>query len=326
MNIRRGLLTFATIGALAGTARANDAVTLRLDWVYGSEHAPIFLARDKGFFAKQGIDLTLLPGEGSTVTVKLVGNGDTDFGYATADQALMATAKGLPVMATAVILQQNPVSIIAPKSENITKLSDLYGKTLGVQFLSVVDKQWRYVEHYNHLDGSKIHEAALDRNIARMVEAHRIDAGVAFFFNDGLKVEADGTPMNWILFSDVGLPVYSTSLLVSPDLIKKNPDLVRRFTQAFVEGWTYSLTHEQEALDDFLKDNPTVDPKYSALKLPEVLKMTQTPDTIKHGIGYSDEAKWKAMQQALIDMQIMDHPVDVTKVYTNSFLAPPAAR
>jgi hypothetical protein len=32
------------------------------------------------------------------------------------------------------------------------------------------------------------------------------------------------------------------------------------------------------------------------------------------------------MQQALIDMQIMDHPVDVTQVYTNSFLAPPAAQ
>lgn len=323
MNMYRLIVAAAVALAVsAGSALANDKVTLRLDWVYGSEHAPIFLARDKGFFAKEGIDLTLLPGEGSTVTVKLVGNGTTDFGYATADQALMAYAKGLPVVATAVILQKNPVSVIFPKSSGIKTLTDLYGKTLGVSFLSVGEKQWRYVEHYNHIDRSKIREVALDRNIAQMLEAHKLDASLAFFFNDGLKMEADGIPMNWILFSDVGLPIYSTSLLVNPDLIKKNPDLVRRFTQAFVEGWSYSLTHEKEALDDFLKDNPTIDPKYSALKLPEVLKMAQTPDTEKHGIGWSDEAKWKAMQQALIDMKIMDHPVDVTQVYTNQFLKP----
>ena len=64
-------------------------------------------------------------------------------------------------------------------------------------------------------------------------------------------------------------------------MIKKNPDLVRRFTRAFVKGWTYSLTHQQEALEAFLKANPTVDPKYSALKFPEVLKLTQTEDTEK---------------------------------------------
>ena len=322
MNFRRLLLAVAALAAMIGAAEANDKVTLRLDWVYGSEHAPIFLARDKGFFAKEGIDVTILPGEGSTVTVKLVGNGTTDFGYATADQALMAYAKGLPVVSLAVILQKNPGAIIFPKSSGIKKLTDLYGKTLGVTTLSVGEKQWRWIERYNHLDASKIHEVPLDRNITQMLEAHKIDASLAFFFNDGIKMEVDGTPMRWILFTDVGLKIYSTALLTNQDLIKKNPDMVRRFTRAFLEGWQYSLKHPQEALAAFLKDNPIVDPKYSALKLPAVLKITQTPDTIKNGIGHSTKANWEAMQKALLEMKIMDHPVDVTKVFTNAFLKP----
>ena len=137
------------------------------------------------------------------------------------------------------------------------------------------------------------------RNIATMIEANKVDASLAFFFNDGLKVVSDGTPMDWILLSDVGLPIYSTALLVNEDLIKKNPDLVRRFTRAFVEGWKYSLAHEQEALDAFLKDNPTVDAKYSALKLPEVLKLTQSAETEKNGVGYSSKEKWEEMQRPL---------------------------
>ena len=99
---------FAIAATLLGCvpAFALDQVTLRLDWVFGSEHAPIFLAKEKGFFRDEGIDVNILPGEGSTVTVKLVGNRTTEFGYAGADQALMAHGRDLPVVSTAVILQK----------------------------------------------------------------------------------------------------------------------------------------------------------------------------------------------------------------------------
>jgi NitT/TauT family transport system substrate-binding protein len=126
--------------------------------------------------------------------------------------------------------------------------------------------------------------------------------------------------MDWILFSDVGLPIYSTALVTNADLIKEKPELVHRFTRAFVKGWTYAKAHPEEALELFLKANPTVDAKYSALKLPEVLKLTQTADTEKNGIGYSTKESWEAMQKALIDMEMMQAPVDVTKVYSNQFL------
>lgn len=307
-----------TLGS--GPALALDKVTLRLNWIFGSEYAPIFLARDKGFFEKEGIDVDIQPGQGSTVTVKLIGNGDSDFGEAAADQTLMAYAKGLPVVATAVILQKSAVSVIFPTASGIQKLTDLYGKTLGVPTLSVAEKQWRYVEKFNKLDASKINEVSLGTGIAQMIEAKKVDASLAFFFNDGLKAQSDGIPMSWILLSDVGLPIYSDALIVNENTIKKNPDLVRRFTHAYVEGWKYSLTHGQEALDLFLKDNPNVDPKYSALKLPEVLKLTQTPDTDANGIGHSTKEKWEAMQSALLDLGIMEKGIDVNKVFTNDFL------
>jgi NitT/TauT family transport system substrate-binding protein len=313
-------MTAIALALLNGPAFALDKVTLRLDWVFGSEHAPIFLARDKGFFKDEGIDISILAGEGSTVTVKLVGNGTADFGYAAADQALMAYAKGLPVVSTAVILQKNPVAVIFPTASGIKKLTDLYGKTLGVPTLSVSEKQWRYVEKLNKIDNSKIHQVSLGTGIAQMIEAKKVDAAVGFFFNDGLKVVSDGTPTSWILLSDVGLPIYSTAMITSEEMIQKKPDLVHRFMRAFLKGWTYALAHEQEALDTFLKDNPTVDPKYSKLKYPEVMKLIQSPDTEKNGIGYSTTEKWQAMQKALLEMGIMTKPVDVTKVFTNQFL------
>ena len=324
MRVRSVLTAFVLLmlasATVASTVRAADTVTLRLDWVVGSEHAPIYLAVEKGFFKEEGIDVKILAGEGSTVTVKLVGNKNNDFGYATADQALMAYAKGLPVVATAVVLQKSPSAIIFPKSKPLTKLEDLYGKKLGTQIKSVVDKQWEAVARMHKIDRKKITEIPSDRAVAAFIVNGNIDAGVAWFFNDGLQLEVKGTPMGWLLFSDLGLQMYSTSVLVHEDTIKQKPDLVRRFTRAFIKGWTYSKANPEEALALFLNANPAADAAYSRLKLPAVLSLTDTPDTRQHGIGYSTRAGWEGMQKALIDQKLMDSPVDVSKVFTNEYL------
>ncbi len=297
-----------------------DTVTLRLDLVIGSEHAPIFLAKEKGFFKDEGIDVNIFAGEGSTVVVKLVGNKSNDFGYATADQVLMAHAKGLPIMTTAVVLQDTPGCIIFPKSQPITKLEQLYGKRLGTQIKSVVDKQWDAVARMNKIDRTKITEIPSDRVVAQMLLAGKLDAAVAFFFNDGLLMEAKGTPTGWLMFSALGLKSYSTSLTVHEDLFKTNPSLVRRFTKAFMKGWSYSKQNPDEALAVFLKANPNVDPVYAKLKLPAVLGLTDSDDVKKNGLGYSTKAGWETMQRGLIDMKLMDAPIDVAKVFTNEYL------
>src|SRR3954451_18137296 len=312
----RCLLVLGLMLAL-GPANAADKVKLRLDWVFGSEHAPIFLAKEKGFFSAEGIDVDILAGEGSTVTVKLVGNASTEFGYAAADQVLLAASRELNVVSTAVLLQKSPAAVIYPTALGIKSLTDLYGKTLGVQLRSNTEKQWRAVAKIQNLDVSKIKEVPADRAIAQLIANKTIDAGVAFYFNDGLKLVSDGLPMQWTLFADVGLPIYSTALITNAELIKEKPDLVRRFTRAFVKGWEYALEHEKETLEVFLKANPTVDPKYSALKLPEVLKLAQSEDTKGHGVGYSTKEKWDAMQKSLIEIEIMPAPVDTSRVFTN---------
>ena len=322
MTARRWVVAIPMVLTFVGPAGAlaADAVTLRLDWVIGSEHAPIYLAKEKGFFKEEGIDVTIQPGEGSTVTVKLVGNRSNDFGYATADQALMAHTKGLPVVSTAVVLQKSPSAIIFPKGKPIFRLEQLYGKRLGTQIKSVVDKQWEAVAKLHKIDRKRITEIPLDRAVAQAIAAEKIDAGVAFFFNDALALEAKGTPMGWLLFSDLGLPMYSTSLLAHEALLKEKPDLVRRFTRAFVKGWTYSKANPDETLAVFLKANPNVDVAYSRLKLPAVLSLTESEDAKQHGIGYTSRAGWEGMQKALLDMQLMEAPIDVAKVFTNDYL------
>jgi NitT/TauT family transport system substrate-binding protein len=311
----------ATCTLLSGEARALDSVTIRLDWVFGTEHSGIFTALEKGYFKDAGIDVKILPGEGSSVTVKLVGNGDVEFGYATADQALLANARDLPVVATAVILQSNPTAIVFPKSTGIKRLTDLYGKRLGLQLKSAVERQWRAVVKIQNIDTGKIIEVPADLAVAQLIIAKRIDAGVAFFFNDGIRPIAEGIDMDWLMFRDLGLQMYSSSLLTNAELIKNKPDLVKRFTQAFVHGWQYAKDHPEEAYALTVKANPTLDNKYNKMKLPAVLTLTDSEDVKAHGIGYSSKPGWETLQKTLIELDLMKEPVKLDGVFTNAFLA-----
>jgi NitT/TauT family transport system substrate-binding protein len=311
------------IAGLGQPAKAQDKVGLRLDWVFGTEHSGVWVAQEKGFFKDENLDVRILPGEGSSVTVKLVGTGDVDFGYATADQAMLAYSRALPVVTTAVILQSSPTAIVFPKSTGIKKLTDLYGKRLGLQLKSAVERQWRVVAKINHIDTSKITEVPADLAVAQLIIAGRIDAGVAFFFNDGIRPIAEGIDMDWILFRDVGLPMYSSSLIVNAATIEKKPDLVARFTRAFVRGWEYAKAHPDEAFALTVKAQPTLDNKYNKLKLPAVLGLLDSADAQKNGIGHSDRAGWESLQKALIDVDLLKEPVDLDKVYTNKFLPHP---
>jgi NitT/TauT family transport system substrate-binding protein len=313
-------LLLAAIASFATPARAVDHVKMRLDWVFGTEHSGVFVALEKGFFKDEGIEVEVFPGEGSSVTVKLVGTGDVDFGYATADQAVLAASRGLNVVTTAVILQSNPVAIVFPKSTGIKKLTDLYGKTLGLQLKSAVERQWRAVAKAQNIDTAKITEVPADLAIAKLIIAKRIDAGVAFFFNDGIQPITEGIDMDWILFRDLGLRMYSSGLIVNAETIKKNPDLVRRFTKAFVRGWEYAVAHPDEAYALTIKANPVLDNKYNKLKLPAVLTLTESADTKAHGLGYSSKEGWEALMKTLIELDLLKAPLDVSQVYSNDYL------
>ncbi|TMJ27578.1 MAG: ABC transporter substrate-binding protein, partial [Alphaproteobacteria bacterium] len=115
----------------------------------------------------------------------------------------------------------------------------------------------------------------------------------------------------------------SSSLTVNAATIEKKPDVVARFTRAFVRGWAYAKANPEEAFALTIKAQPTLDNKYNRLKLPAVLTLLDSPAMQKNGIGHSDRGGWEALQKALVQVDLLKEPVDLDKVYTNKFLPQP---
>src|SRR5918997_6464704 len=78
-------LTLFTFNAVA--AQPTQA-NIRMDFIIGGKHAPWYVALEKGFYAKRGLDATIQAGSGSADTVRSIAAGGADFGFADISTAI----------------------------------------------------------------------------------------------------------------------------------------------------------------------------------------------------------------------------------------------
>src|ERR1700744_1199028 len=100
--------------SLVTSALADDKVSVQLDYVVRGNHAMFFVAKAKGYFAKQGIEVTAIRrGTGSPNAMRLVGNGDADFGFGDLPTLAVARSQGVPVVALVAVNQHSPLAMLA---------------------------------------------------------------------------------------------------------------------------------------------------------------------------------------------------------------------
>src|SRR5205085_9604544 len=114
--------------------QAADDVSVQLDWLVRGNHAMFFVARDNGYFSEAGINVTAIrKGTGSTDALKLVANGNADFGFADLPTLQVGRSQKLPVAALVAVNQESPLAMISLKDKHpMSKPADMKGMNLGV--------------------------------------------------------------------------------------------------------------------------------------------------------------------------------------------------
>jgi len=121
----------ATLALAAGTASAQEKFTFSLNWFAVGDHAAYWVALDKGYFAKAGLDVTLENSKGSGDSIAKVDTGRADAGLADAVAMLAADARGARVKMVGMVFDKTPLNFFSRKDMPVTKPKDLEGKTIG---------------------------------------------------------------------------------------------------------------------------------------------------------------------------------------------------
>lgn len=293
-------------------------VSLRLDWLWGSEHTPYVVALEKGYFREAGLDVSLQEGEGSAVSSKLVANGNDTFGIVSAGQVVASVAEGLPIKAVATPFLSTGTAIVSPKDQPVDELSDLFGKKLGVDTDSIVFQEYRAAASLNEIDVGKIDEVGVGESLTPALLSGRVAAITAIAHNQGVEAETEGMEVNYLFTSDLGLDVPGWTVTANTETIDSDPEMVEAFVEAIMKGWEFTLDNPDEALQIFLDAHPDVDVDYNTNKLPIILDLIGSPEG--QPLGYSDPEAWDQLTELYLEAEVIEEEPDPSDVFTNEFV------
>src|SRR5258708_29334621 len=138
-------------------AHAADKVTFVTDFGYNGRHAYYFVALEKGYYAKQNLDVQIVRGQGSADAVKQVAAGTAQIGFA--DSAAVILGRGndqIPTKLVAMVYAKPPHAIYVLKESGIAKPKALEGTKLTDTAFSAVPKLFDAYAKAANIDASKV--------------------------------------------------------------------------------------------------------------------------------------------------------------------------
>src|SRR5207247_11167556 len=121
------------LSLLAVPALAQEKFQFRLNWTLYGEHAPFFVARDKGFYRDEGLEVEILEGSGSTTVAQRVANATSPVAYVDAATMMRGVGAGMPIKAVGVTLQQSPMAFIyRADAARPTKIEEIKGSRIAI--------------------------------------------------------------------------------------------------------------------------------------------------------------------------------------------------
>jgi NitT/TauT family transport system substrate-binding protein len=297
---------------------SSDRVQLLLDWKAQMEHAGFFVAEAKGFYEREGISVEILEGNGAPTTAQLVGNGTYKIGVSSGSATVMARGKGIPVVSLAVINQHSPVVIYSLAGTGLTKPEHLIGKRIGVNLGGTKHREFQALLRKLGIEESEIQLMGMTESSPAPLLAGQVDAMLGYTEDQPVTVELRGEAVNRIALSDYGVDLYSTNIIVNETYLKDNPELVGRFLKASLEGWSYAVDHPKEAVDAYVAARPESNRAFNEANFSQLAVLLTSPDVERDGFGAQTAERWQATQDVLLDLGMIEAPVDVTTLFTNA--------
>jgi NitT/TauT family transport system substrate-binding protein len=241
---------------------ATDKPLEKVNIAYSSisvSQTPTWVAYEKGFFRKYGLDVELVYIEGSSVSVKSLVSGDVAAAAVSGPAVVQSNLQGTGVVMIAGFLNTMDYELMV--SRDITTADQLRGRSLVVNhFGSSSDFATRYtLEKHGLVPGKDVTilEIGSQPNRLAALESGKIDGAMV-----AIPVTAMAKKMGFHALVDLqmlGLEYPQDGLAVSQTLIKSRPELVRNMMKAYVDAIHYFKTHRIETLALYQKYLKTYD-------------------------------------------------------------------
>ena len=292
-------------------------VLLPVGYIPNVQFAPLYVAMEKGYFTQAGFDVSL-DYRFETDGVALVGQGALPFAVVSGEQVLLARSQGVPVKYVAAWFQGFPVGVAAKTETGISSPQDLIGKQVGLPGLYGAN----YIGLRALLSAAGIREDQLTLdsigfNQVEALAADQEDAIVIYVTNEPVQLRAQGYDLEVIRVADY-VQLTANGVITNEDLIREDPEMVRRFVAAFLRGLADTIANPEEAFEiskEYVEGLAEADQGVQMEILELSIDFWQADP-----LGHSDLEAWENMQAILLEMGLLTDSQPIENAFTNEFI------
>jgi len=291
-----------------------------LDWSPNTNHTGIYVAKDRGFFEREGLKVEILQPSAQGTVEQLVATDKVEFGISSQEQVTFARAQELPIVSLATIIQHNTSGFASLAEKNITSAKDFEGKAYGGWGLPFEEATIKTLMAKENADFSKVKMINIGETdqVASLLQGD-IDFVWIFYAWAGIQAEINDVQLNMIWLKDVEpvLDYYTPIIITGEKMIREKPEIVRRFMKAVSEGYTFAAENPAEAAEILISNAPEVSPDLIR-KSQEWLSPKYIDDAPYWGIQKTEI--WQNYTQWLYENGLIEKMIDSEKAFTNDFL------
>ena len=215
----------------SGDNSQSTPIRVQLNWYPESEHGGVYQAAADQTYSSANLQVEINSGGNVAAVAPQLELGRCDFGFANADDVVLARRQGMDIVAVLAAMQNSPRCILVQKNSGADSFEDLAGMTLQLQ-------PGRLFVEYMRGKGflKEVQEVPYQGSVAPLVADRKVGIQ-AYSFAEPLLAQQEGIEVRVLMVSDLGWNPYSSILITTGDMIRSNPEKVRRFVQATRTGW-----------------------------------------------------------------------------------------
>jgi ABC-type nitrate/sulfonate/bicarbonate transport system substrate-binding protein len=306
-------------GSETGTA-AVKKISLVYDWsAVDFEAVPLAVAKSEGMFAKAGIDVDLILPPDDSTTVKLLGSGQGDIGFATTADVVITRGQGADVVSIGNYSQVNNWGLIARPGEKID-LTQLKGTKIGVFADNWTQAMMPFVLKAAGLGESDVQQVIFDGDDVAPLLANKLDLTTnTTNFAIAQVQEAVGEKPTVMLAKEFGAPDIPVWVYVAGQKwLDANGDTAKAFLSAIKEATQWAIDNPEAAVTDFEKVYPDNGSShaYNLAGWQATAEVMIGPD----GLLTQRESQWSELTDALMSIGALDKADAPATYYTNDYL------
>jgi NitT/TauT family transport system substrate-binding protein len=315
-------------GGSGGQAGTPTKVRMQLSWIPDAQFAGYILAKEKGFYQAENLDVELLPGGPNVNAVQQVVTGAADMTVNKVSELYAARDKNLPVVSIAQFDQRSSFPLVARTKDGIDGPADLKGKKVGI---------WYGGDEYEFFALMKKFGIDPEKDIQLFEQGFTMDpwlkgdypVAMVTTFNELNVIRLAGykdSDLTIINPSDYGISVPHGALIANQKWLGGNKDAAARFVRATLKGWDYAFEHVDEAAGITAKsalaaggDAATKDLEQLQTMSIEEMQRLHYPDGFdKADHGKIDPAMYEQVAGILKQFNFVKNDPDVTAAYDSS--------